>query len=279
MTFRDDREILKQRARDLEHSLAEAERELERRRDAEKRAADLEVELADAQRLLRRSEIVPARPSPDSSRAAGVSIALVLGFSAMAGVFVVRGSPRPTYIPAPIVRVPPHPANDKPAGDLPESEAPSFERPMPLKAALADQPHSVTARFYGSVRGATGVLLPNGTPCEVRSVLRANEQHEVSVRCGSLELYNSTDLLEGVSHLSVEAREYPGNAGTSQASLAWHDVGSRIGLRTEASIDTQGRVAAVWRDTAPSFRVEVDVQERSASYEGTFLRASPANDR
>jgi hypothetical protein len=35
VTFRDDREILKQRARDLEQSLAAAEIELDRRRDAD----------------------------------------------------------------------------------------------------------------------------------------------------------------------------------------------------------------------------------------------------
>jgi len=137
----------------------------------------------------------------------------------------------------------------------------------------------VTARFHATVRSATGLALRKGTSCEVRSVLRANEQHEVSIRCGTLELYNSTDLLEGKAQLTSEAREYPGKAGTSQASLAWHDTGTRSGLRTQASVDTQGRVAVAWRDAAPSFRVEIEVQERSASYEGTFLRASPVNDR
>jgi hypothetical protein len=145
-----------------------------------------------------------------------------------------------------------------------------------MKPSVADQPQSVTARFHGKVRVASGLGLPAGTPCEVKTLLRANEEHEVAIRCGTMELYNSTDPLDGTAQLSGEARQYPGSKpGTSQASLAWHDIGTRSGLRTQASIDTRGHVAVAWREMAPSFRVEIDVQERSAPYEGTFLRTSP----
>jgi hypothetical protein len=268
VTFRDDREVLKQRARDLENSLAEAERELEQRRDAVAHAAKLEVELAQARDLLRRSEIlVPARPSPESSRAAGVSIALVLGFSAMAGMFVVRGTSnkRPSYVPAPILRMPP-------ALSAGITDAPFIASPVPIRPATADEPAEVKARFSGKVKQASGMKLPAGTDCELTAVLRSNENHEVTIRCGRHELYSSTHLLEGMAQLSSEARQIDGaKPDYAQATLVWHDVGTRTGLRTQAAVDSQQRVAIAWRDSHPAYRVEIDIEPRSAPYRGSFL--------
>ncbi len=234
MAFRDDRDALKQKAADLEGELATAQRELEERRQEGERLRALERELARTRAALGRA----TQPKgPRIALVIGILVSLLMLAGVAAFILVARATPH--MDPVTVEAASPAPA------------------PPP-------EPRRVDAAWKGRIKTATGDAPAAGTPCDVRGVLRSPQGTEVSVTCGGRSLYRSTDQLAGMSQHSHEAGEVPGaQPGETQHHLSWDDVGARTGERTQASINTSAGRASVWRDTEPSFRVEIEVSELS----------------
>jgi hypothetical protein len=277
MAFRDDREVLKQKARDLERDLAEAESKLAAERGEARRAEKLEAELSAAKATLQRIEAQLAKPEVISRNPLRKTL-LVLGLIG-AGVgatfWLLRASPAPA--PTSTVAAPADPLPTDGTGiqinlDLRDRKKTLPPRSPESAVTAAPAPvKEVTTRWVGKAKTVTGLPIKPGAGCSVDAVLRSNNRHEVTIRCGEEVLYRSTAKLEGTAHLSSGVRESPGElAGTARAAISWGDVGARSGPRTQASINSEARIASAWRDTVPPYRVDIEIAELSEPYQGTF---------
>ncbi len=281
MAFRDDREVLKQKARDLEQELAEANAKLDAQQSEAARAAQLEAELAAARATLERIE---ARLPKAGGRSKLPLLAAGVALAGAGGAFLLMRSAE---------RAPAAASAPEPSGATPNSALTMYrdgiQIDVDLRKSLKPVPGSsgtavpgagpapalpvkeVTARWLGKAKTVTGLAIKPGAGCSVDAVLRSNNRHEVTVRCGEEVLYRSTDKLEGTASLSAGVRELVGDApGTAQAAIAWGDVGARNGPRTQASIKSEARVASAWRDTAPPYRIDIELAELSEPYQGAF---------
>ncbi len=261
MAFRDDRDALKHKAEDLEAQLKAAQAEIDRNRDEAGRAARLEQELAQAREMLQRIEAqLPARAPRASASRVGLFVGGAVALAGLGGFLLLRAEPAP--VPPPVASVA--------AVSPPAVQAPAPLATLPKVSPVAPPSPPVTAqrvRWPAKVKTATGLPLAKGAACSIDAVLRASKPHEVTVSCGAEILYRSTDKLEGMAHMSSGAGEQPGLAkDTAQARLKWDDVGARTGPRTQASLDTSARAAVAFRETAPAFRVELDVATWSEPY-------------
>ncbi|WP_437755697.1 hypothetical protein [Sorangium sp. So ce1389] len=70
----------------------------------------------------------------------------------------------------------------------------------------------------------------------------------------------------------------PAAAGTEGAASG-EDKGDRTGERAEVSLDGIRRVGAVWRDSAPAYRVELKLPHQSAPVTGEPLLDTPGHVR
>lgn len=267
MAFRDDREVLKQKARDLEQMLAEANSKLDAQASEAARAKQLESELAAARATLERIEAQLPKPAGRSKLPLllGAGVVLAVGGAA----FLVMRPTEPAPVPPPPMEVQPArpqlPLVTKPV----ETAAPIA--PVATPTPIGEPIKEVNARWVGKAKMVTGAPIKVGAACSVDAVLRSHSTHEVTISCGKEVLYASTDRLEGMAQLSNNADETPAQKpGTAQASLVWSDIGARSEARAQASVNSPARVAAAWRDTSPSYRVEVEIPELSTAYEGAF---------
>lgn len=268
MDYRDDRDAMRGRIENLEQDLAAANREIEERRRAQDpaRLAELEAQLAEARRKL--DDVGGELARLRGTRRPANALAVVIGVMTIAGgvlgfsVFAVR---RPPPIAAPPAPVLPVEAAPKPAVTTP---------PAPVSPVVPGL--QAKARWTGSVTRATGLTLAPGTACVLDATLEGGARgivaKELSVSCGGKVLYRSTDKLEGMSMNSSGAAEEPGpSAGTQVYQLAYHDKGTRTGARNEISLDTESKTGAVWRDSAPMWRVELSIAPKSAPVQGDAL--------
>ncbi len=252
MAFRDDREALKQKTAELEAELESTERELEAERANAARSKELEAQLVAARKRLHElGQRSGGKKSPGQSRVAVVAASGVMVVGAAVGAMVlVRRAPAPP---------PPPVANVGPAAQAPQPAA----APAPKR--------EVTVRWNGRVKTATGSeALPPGTACTLDAVLRTPSGSELTISCGGKPLYRSTDPLNGMSQHGMNAGETAGLApGTARLWLTWDDIGARTGARSQASVNTGSGVAAAWKETEPSFRVEIEVDGMSEPTNGT----------
>ncbi|WP_437570383.1 hypothetical protein [Sorangium sp. So ce542] len=279
MRYRDERDALRGRVDSLEEQLASARKELEDQGD-EGRAArveQLERQMDEARRVLdqlgrelddlrgrpRRSLIVPVLAT-----IAGVGFcAMVAGYAMMRPEsYAINGPPRPVAAPPPEpVPVSPAPPPE-PAPPPPEPAAPAPEKPLETR----------TATWKATVARATGLPLPAGAPCTVEAKLTSSGDDlrvpALDVVCGGRAIYRSSDPLNGMSMFRSGVEEDRGAApGTYVYALSYDDKGTRAGERAEVSLDSLGRTGAVWRDSAPAYRVELTLSPQSAPVGGEPL--------
>jgi hypothetical protein len=248
MAFRDDREALRQRAESLKHQLDATERELAEKRQRAEDAERLEKELDEARERIDRLE--GRRPAGQGK--AGLAIgAGMLAALAVAAIGFFAVSTRRAVLP--------------PGGTPMEVATPPVARP-PAKNAAAPAGRALETSWSGKVRRADGLTLAAGAPCRVKATLRTGaEAPTVDIECGGKFLYRSTDALEGTSSTSFAHLELPAaEAGMTGHSLIYQDQGARTGARTQASINSPERAASAWRDGAPAFRVDIDLDELSS---------------
>ena len=251
MAFRDDREALRQQNESLQGELSAAERELAQQRDRAEDADRLEKELKQAQARIDRLE---GRRKPQQARTAlvaGVGAATVLMGAGMA-FFLVRA---PGQVPPVVVGIG--------APGAPVVAAPGDPPAVPAAPA---EPRQVETSWTGKVQRVQGMKLAVGTPCRVLATLYSPKRTpKVEIECGGKFLYRSTDALEGMSSSSYGYLEQPGGeAGQARSTIAYQDQGSRTGARTQASIDSPQNAASAWSESAPAFRVDIDLDELSA---------------
>jgi hypothetical protein len=88
----------------------------------------------------------------------------------------------------------------------------------------------------------------------------------VHIECGGKLLYSSTDALEGMSSTSFSHIELPAaEVGLTRHAMTYQDQGTRTGARTQASVNSPEHAASAWRDGAPAFRVDIDLDELSSA--------------
>lgn len=260
MDYRDDRDALKARMESLEGELATARAEAERMRATENAltAAQRENEKLRAEvRRLTPKPKPPASTSKTAALVAGVGTAvLTLGVAA----FLTFASSGPVPAPVTFVEVPAKPV---------------AEGPTPA-AAPEESARATTVEWPARVKKAEGLSYPVGSACTVRATLRTDGRQasmpEVEIACAGKWLHRSTDPLAGMSNSRFEVEEVPGaEEGSHRAVLSYQDTGSRTGERTQASVSTFDHVAVAWTETAPTYRVELEVDEMSSAWKGPAL--------
>ncbi|MGK3998149.1 hypothetical protein [Sorangium sp. So ce1024] len=278
MRYRDERDALRGRVDSLEEELATARKELEDRRDDDRaaRVEQLERQMADARRVLdqlgRELDAVRGRPR---RRPSAAILALIAGLGLCAAVPVVvllRSSSEPPAAPVGAVAHPtpiPVPAEPPPV-------APAPAPPKPTTPAPARPLRTATATWKATVTRATGLPLAAGAACTVEAELASAGDDirvpSLQVVCGGKPIYRSSDPLNGMSMFSSGVEEEAGaEPGTHVYAIAYQDKGSRVGERAEISLDSVRRSGAVWRDTAPAYRVELTLAYQSPPVAGEPL--------
>ncbi|WP_437577131.1 hypothetical protein [Sorangium sp. So ce887] len=273
MQYRDERDALRGRVDSLEEQLAAAKKELEDHRDDDRaaRVEQIERQMAEARRVLDQlgRELDAVRGGPRRSLAVPILALLAgLGLCAMvAGYALMRPAPDAMVdVPRPVPAVPAEPAPVPPAPAPPEPAAPAPEKP--LRRAIAT--------WNAAVTRATGLPLSAGAPCTVKAELTSSGDDirvpSLEVVCGGKPIYRSRDPLNGMSMFSSGVEEDAGaEPGTHVYALSYEDKGSRTGERAEVSLDSTRKAGAVWRDSAPAYRVELMLAYQSPPVAGEPL--------
>lgn len=272
--YRDDREALHNRVAQLEEELADARKEGEKqgRDDAEEHARALETKIAgmrdDLERMQNELDAMRGRdPGPPRAKGNPAVIAGVAGVVlAVGGIGVVlarSSSSHEVHVPVALPTPPPEP--------LPKVTPPREPVALPRPVASAPPPppsRSTTAKWTATVARADGLPLAPGSACTIEATITARETNalvpQLSVTCGSQKLYDSSDALNGMAQMRNDAREKLGpNDDKSVFTMVYRDIGSRTGARTQIDLDSNVRQGAVFRDTIPRFRVELNVPQTS----------------
>ncbi|WP_437812817.1 hypothetical protein [Sorangium sp. So ce1078] len=277
MQYRDERDALRGRVESLEEQLAAAKKELEDHRDDDRaaRVEQIERQMAEARRVLDQlgRELDAVRGRPRRSLAVPILAMLAgLGLCAMvAGYALMRPAPGAMDdVPRPVPALPPEPVPTalapEPAPAPPEPAAPAPEKPL----------RRATATWNAAVARATGLPLAAGAPCTVEAELTSTGDDirvpSLEVVCGGKSIYRSSDPLNGMSMFSSGVEEDSGaEPGTYVYALSYEDKGSRTGGRAEVSLDSVRRAGAVWRDSAPAYRVELTLAYQSPPVAGEPL--------
>jgi hypothetical protein len=289
MTYRDDREALQNRVRELEGELTDARKQGEEdgREAAEERAAELEKKLVELRgemdkvgvelRELRGDKPkVAGTPAATGSGSGGRMLTLALVCAGLAGgAFLLLGrspsepSPRPvlTATAVPLPEVPNLPSEPPPPATVAKPVEP------PPKAVLR-QAHP---RWRATVKRAEGVALAAGSPCVIEATVTTDATNayvpELRVTCGTQALYSSEDPLNGMAQMDNDAVERLGpRDDQSTFTLQFSDIGTRTGARAQIDLDTALRQGVVFRETLPRYRVELSVPVES---EPTAALAGP----
>ncbi|XXT17080.1 hypothetical protein WME94_43315 [Sorangium sp. So ce429] len=279
MRYRDERDALRGRVDSLEEQLATARKELEDHRDDDRaaRVEQLERQMEDARRVLDQlgRELDAVRGRPRRSLAVPILALLAgLGICAMVAGYALRGPAPDTAdgVPGPVPALPPEPVPapsalaPEPAPAPPGPAAPAPEKPL----------RRATATWNAAVARATGLPLAADAPCTVEAELTSSGDDirvpSLQVVCGGKPIYRSSDQLNGMSMFSSGVEEDSGaEPGTHVYLLAYEDKGSRAGERAEVSLDSARRAGAVWRDSAPAYRVELTLAYQSPPVAGEPL--------
>lgn len=207
---------------------------------------------------------VPRPPAPAPPVALFVSLAtgLLVVAGGAAALLTLRGASRQPLAGAPVAPV----TAVKPAATVkPPTAAPA---PAPAPTPEPVTPVSLAWKARPTSPGQAG-------PCELRldGGVKGDQlvNPAVVARCGKDDvLYDSKAQLNGTSMLGWDLIETPvsGKPGTFSYALQYSDVGTRVGARAQATIDTARRQAVLFRETVPIYRVTLDVDPASASRTG-----------
>jgi hypothetical protein len=269
MGYRDDREALHQRVGQLEQQLADARREgVEHgREEAEARAAALEQKLAEMKDELEKmgAALQALRGAAPARRPPWPLIIAIGGLSVLLTSVGVGAALRRSHAPPVEPRPPP---THVPVETEPASVEPQAPPPTPPLAKPQPSPRSTTARWSAKVSRADGLALASGAACTIETTITAKGTNstvsELAILCGSQKLYRSSDSLNGMSQHKDDAREKLGPSDDkSSFTLAYRDIGTRSGERTQVDLDTNARQGVVYRETIPRFRVELSIPTTS----------------
>lgn len=280
MHYRDERDALRGRVANLEEQLAAARKEIEAHRDEDReaRVAEIERQMAEARRLLdqlgRELDDIRGRPKR-SSAGPRVVLGLALVGGAAAWFSMHRSEPQVQVgiaHPAPVAAPVPPGVQTLPA-PTPAAPPPS---PPPSPPVPEPAPRTARATWKATVTRATGLPLRAGASCTIEAELSSKGDDirvpELQVHCGGTPIYRSTDPLEGMSIFRTGVDEESGAApGTYLYALSYEDKGTRAGSRAQISLDSTLKAGAVWRDTAPAYRVELALPYQSAPVTGEPL--------
>ncbi|WP_437306545.1 hypothetical protein [Sorangium sp. So ce388] len=279
MHYRDERDALRGRVDSLQEQLATAKRALEDQRDDDRteRVAQLERQMAEARRVLDQlgRELDQVRGRPRRSLFVPV-LAIIAGLgicSSVAAYLLVRPAPKAAAGAVPYPVVVPIPA------PVPVDPAPE---PAPATPAPEVPARTATATWKATVTRATGLPLAAGATCTVEAQLEGSGNKirvpALQIVCGGKPIYSSSDPLNGMSMFSSGVAEGSGAApGTHVYAISYEDKGDRTGERAEVSLDSTRRVGAVWRDSAPAYRVELKLPHQSAPVKGEPLLDAPGD--
>lgn len=289
MTYRDERDALRERVETLQEDLNEAERKIAEQKANEEKQARVEVieqrmnearrELDGLANELERLKGAPQRPQKSNSVYVVLAASGALALAGIgAGFFLALRS-------APEREMPPEPAPQKPAEvvatvpPLPPEPAPTVA-PVPVPEATPPAPaRTAEVSFKGRVAQSTGMGPRAGSACTLLALLEGNggekgRVRSLEVQCGGQKVYDSRDKLEGMSMFSAGFAELAGKqAGTFTYAIRYSDTGSRSGPRTQISIDTTKRAGSVWSEVVPNFRLDLTINEESAPVKGEALLA------
>ncbi|HSO00477.1 MAG TPA: hypothetical protein VLS89_19430 [Candidatus Nanopelagicales bacterium] len=264
-SYREERDALRARAESLEQDLGQVRgelREAQQALDAAQRATprerleQLERDLAAAQRGLRdlKGQMAATERPPPPSRIGALVAATTVGLTLLgAGTALVLMRPSPVHVAEP-VQV--------------EEPAQVEEPQIPAAPAAERARDRFEARWEGSVVSASGVNLRAGSPCVAEARLASTQGEEaievegLTVRCGGVDLYRSSDELNGVSMLRSGAAMAADGKGYA---LIYDDTGDRTGDRSQVSLGSAAGEARVWRATVPSFDVRIKLSRTSMS--------------
>lgn len=275
MHYRDERDALRGRVANLEEQLVAARKEIEAHRDEDReaRVAEIERQMAEARRLLdqlgRELDDVRGRPKrPPAGPRVVIGLALIGG---AVGVWFSNRSESQVQVGV----APPAPV-DAPVPTVVQAEPPPLPTPPPPPPAPEPEPRTARAIWKATVTGATGLPLKAGASCTIEAELSSKGDNirvpELQVHCGGTPVYRSTDPLEGMSTFGTGVEEDSGAApGTYLYALSYEDTGPRAGARAQISLDSARKAGAVWRDTAPAYRVELALPYQSAPVKGEPL--------
>ncbi|XXY44336.1 hypothetical protein WME91_30455 [Sorangium sp. So ce269] len=276
MHYRDERDALRGRVDSLQEQLATAKRELEDQRDDDRteRVAQLERQMADARRLLDQlgRELDQVRGRPRRSLFVPV-LAIIAGLGicgSVIGSLLLKPASEGAADAVPYVVGVPIPA-PVPMDPVPEPAPAPAATPAPEAPA-----RTATATWKAAVTRATGLPLAAGAACTVEAQLAGSGDKirvpALQIVCGGTPIYSSSDPLNGMSMFSSGVEEDSGAApGTHVYAISYEDKGDRTGERAEVSLDSIRKVGAVWRDSAPAYRVELKLPYQSAPVRGEPL--------
>jgi hypothetical protein len=283
MTFRTDGEGPNDRAERLDHELNLAQQALGEARD--KRIQHLEVELQESRERLDRMHSTlnvlrgapfredgpviddqpvappgpppgPMPPRPLAGFARALPVLLPVGMVAMLGFAIGHSSARRH--------------NQFRPGHHPSASAMSVGGQSVARSS-GEAERSVTTRWSAKVKKSTGISVGVGSSCRIDGDFSAHggvvTASDVEVWCGDKLVYEKGNYANRTPMLSVD--EFQADETTEGYHLDLEDTThDSYDKRTEASIDTGARVAVLWRDTAPAFRLELDVNPTSSTAEG-----------
>ncbi len=241
------------------------------------------------------AEISPQGTKPTGGRAIALVIGIALVVLAVAGgamSFFVMSEPEQARIePATAVKVetakPPRAAGrevlrklrDKARRRLAKrSPATASPEPAPAPPEPEAEPRRVRVLWQAKVKAATGALsLPVGTQCTITSEMERSGKGTLKSRpivtCGAKTLFRwDTPLKPATGQRESRFRVWEGftlERLTYRYWLKHTDLGTRA-EPPQLDIDTKARKAVVWRDEAPAFRVELEV-DRYGRYQGKPL--------
>lgn len=243
--------------------------------------------------LLRHLQQVPPPQQESSGSSRGLGVAVLVGVAAVgalvtlvfAGGFLFFGiavprsgaitgagpTPLPPAIVAPVLEAPEAPE----AIEAPSAEAPPVGLTSPREASLT---------FSGRVRTTQGAGASVGSPCSLTVRVQSDGERVTAMRdvrlvCGGKTLYDSGASFSGISNTSWGIDEVPvaGKVSNFVYALAYSDVGSRTGARTQITIDSTHAQAVVFSEIVPTFRVEVslDTVSRERADEALLRTSEP----
>ncbi|MEZ4301195.1 MAG: hypothetical protein R3B70_40035 [Polyangiaceae bacterium] len=280
MNYRDDREVLRERVRALEGEIEAARREGEQdgREAAQQRVQEMEGRLAamrgEVERMegeLRAMRGPQPEKKPDFFGAPPMRrLALLVVVAGVAGglATVLRERPEPTHVPLPPSLDEPSEPADGPNVQKPPPPPPPVPSPKRPKKAEAPKPERRTTkvRWKATVTRAEGVAVA-GKPCFIDATIATSETNAgvpaLTVTCGDRKLYDDSESFNGMAQMDNDARERLGASDDkSTFVLQYSDVGARSG-RAQVQIDTEQKLAEVWSDNLPRFRVQLRVPVES----------------
>jgi hypothetical protein len=285
MTFRTDGEGPNDRAERLDHELNLAQQALSEARD--KRILHLEVELQESRERLDRMQnaigmlrgaplhenspvsdenhvhVPPPGQAPTVSRplagfARALPVLLPVGMVAMLGFAIGHGSARRHN------QFRPHRPSPAMAAGVAQTVARSS----------AEGEHSVATRWSAKVKKASGINLSAGSACHIEGDFSAQggavTASNVEVWCGDKLVYEKGNYANRTPMISVDEFATDETPSTEGYHLDLEDSShDSYDKRSQASIDTGARVAVIWRDAAPAFRLELEVNPASVTSEGS----------